>query len=171
MNLQFPFLLQYLCLFPLGIVAARRGWIDAFTGPDGSRWTRAAIAAITALPVIVILGGGAGGDFSLFMGGLHVQALALAVWESWACVTISLALLRIFSNRFAAGGPIVRELAAGAYTVYIIHAPVVVLVTTTARGIAFPALAKFAAAAAVALPFCFLLAASLRRAPGLRRIL
>lgn len=171
MNLQLPFCVQYVCMFVAGVAAGRRGWLDGLAGPAAGGWGGAAAATALVLPVLALVGGGEGGDFGAFQGGVRWQAFAYALWEGFACVAFSLFLLRFFRERLGRQGVLARECAAGAYTVYIIHAPILVAVTVSAFRIRAPAIVKFAGASAVAVSLCFATAAVLRRLPGLRRIL
>jgi peptidoglycan/LPS O-acetylase OafA/YrhL len=68
-------------------------------------------------------------------------------------------------------GKLAKELSAGSYTVYIIHAPVLVFLTLAIRNITLYPLLKFALAVLIAVPLCFALASFVRRLPLARRIL
>jgi glucan biosynthesis protein C len=62
-------------------------------------------------------------------------------------------------------------MAASVYTVYIIHAPVLVFLGLALRGVSAPSLAKWAVVAAIAVVLCFLLAGLVRKLPLARDIL
>jgi peptidoglycan/LPS O-acetylase OafA/YrhL len=57
------------------------------------------------------------------------------------------------------------------YAVYVIHAPVVILLTLALRGVRLYPLLKFALALLVIVPACFALANVIRKLPGAGRIL
>src|SRR5260370_891570 len=44
---------QYLCLYTLGILAVRRGWIEALPAALVRRWVPLWIAILTALPFLI----------------------------------------------------------------------------------------------------------------------
>ncbi len=41
----------------------------------------AAVFVLVLFPLLVVLGGGTEGNISQFLGGLHWQAMAMALWE------------------------------------------------------------------------------------------
>ncbi len=172
LNFQIPFFPQYIALFALGIASHRLRWLEDLTDRVGRRWLAATAAALVAMPVLLVAGGGASGDFGPFLGGPTGQALGYAVWEQLACVSISIGLLWLFRTVLAnRAGPLLRECAAGAYTVYIIHPPVLVFLTVASRPVDVPAIVRFAGLSAATLLACFGLAAGIRRLPGARSIL
>jgi len=79
--------------------------------------------------------------------------------------------LVLFRQKFNRQGKLMKELAASSYTVYIIHAPVLVFFTLAIRNITLYPLLKFALAVLVAVPLCFALGNVVRKLPAARRIL
>ena len=64
-----------------------------------------------------------------------------------------------------------RFLSQQAFTVYIIHVPVIVLLALAIRGIHLESFLKFALAALIGVPLCFALAFLVRTIPFASRIL
>ena len=156
---------QYISLFILGMVAYRRGWFTTVTDSMGrAGFAIAAVATILLLPLAL-------SNVSAFGGGVHWQALAYALWESLFCVGMCVGLLTLFRRRFNYQGVLGRFLSTHAYTVYIIHAPIIVGLAFTMRDIDVPPLFKFALAALIAIPLCFWSAFLVRRLPLARHIL
>jgi fucose 4-O-acetylase-like acetyltransferase len=172
LNLQLPFFLQYLCMFPLGIVASRNDWLVGMPRATGRLWLAvAAVLTVVVFPLLFTLGGALQGNVQQFLGGLHWQAFAYAMWEQLLGVATIVGLTVLFREHLNRQGPLAQEAAAGSYTVYIIHAPVVILFTVAVRNVRLYPLLKFALAALIVVPLCFALAAALRRLPLARRIL
>jgi len=172
LNFQFPFFPQYICLFIVGITAYRRNWFVQIPDAVGKFCIGAAIIFVLILfPVLFVSGGAMSGDISAFAGGLHWQSLALAVWEQFTGVAMIIALLFLSRSYFNQQGIVSKAMSASAYTAYIIHAPVVVLVAIAIRNISLYPLLKFALAVFIAVPLCFTLANSIRQLPLARRIL
>jgi glucan biosynthesis protein C len=72
------------------------------------------------LPVSMVAGQGPD-DIDAFFGGLHWQALFLAVWEQMMAVSMIVVLTVWFRERFNRQGRLTRALSASAYSAYIIH--------------------------------------------------
>ena len=93
------------------------------------------------------------------------------MWEQLLCVAMIVGLTVLFRERLNRQGVLAREAATASYTVYIIHAPIVILLTLAVRNIQVYPLLKFVLVALVTIPLCFTLAAGIRRLPLARRIL
>ena len=172
LNFQFPFFPQYICMFIVGIIAYRRNWLVRIPGTMGRFWLCLGIIFVIVLfPTIFVLGGALKGDITSFMGGLHWQCLAYALWEQSVCVAMVIGLVVLFRKRFNLQGRLTKAMSASAYTAYIIHAPVIVLVALSIRHITLYPLLKFALAVFIAVPLCFALANFIRQLPLARRIL
>jgi len=97
--------------------------------------------------------------------------LAYAVWEQVVGIAMVVGLFVLFRERISRQTPFARALADSTYAVYIIHAPVVILLTLALRGVRLYPLLKFALALLVIVPACFALANVVRKLPGAKRIL
>jgi glucan biosynthesis protein C len=122
-------------------------------------------------PIVFLLGGALEGNTEPYMGGLYWQSLAYSIWEQFVGVGMILALLVFFRKRLDRQGTLARSLSACTYTVYFIHAPVLVFLALALRGVTLHPLLKFALVAPVAVILCFALAYLLRKLPVLRNIL
>lgn len=165
--LGFPsanFLPQYVGLFVLGLLAYRRGWLT--TPRRGMGWV--GLAAVLVGGVI---------DVALTITGANVgltaMAFVAALAETVYCIGMCLALLSLFRHVSHREGAFGRFLSRHAFTVYIIHAPVLVGVSIALHMVVPTAseLAKFALAAGIAVPLSFALAYLVRSIPGARRVL
>lgn len=172
LNLQFPFFPQYICLFIAGIVAYRRNWLERIPDSTGRLWlTIAILFVLVILPVLFVAGGALGGDATPFLGGFRWQCFAYAVWEQVAGVAIIIALLFLFRKHLNRQGRRARAASASAYTAYVIHAPIIILVAIAIRNVSLYPLLKFALAVLISVPLCFACADVIRRLPLARRIL
>jgi surface polysaccharide O-acyltransferase-like enzyme len=170
--LSFPFFPQYIALFVVGIIAYRLNWFLGIPTATGKAWLGVAIICIlVVLPILFVLGGALEGDTDPFLGGVHWQAFALSVWEQFVCMGMVIGLLVLFRERLNHQGKLAKDMAASAYTVFIIHAPVIVFLALALRGIDLHPLLKFVLVAPVALALCFVLAHYIRRIPLAREIL
>ncbi|HMN26868.1 MAG TPA: acyltransferase family protein [Caldilineaceae bacterium] len=156
-HLQLGFFPQYIALFCAGIWAYQQRWLPDLPAKVQRTWSRVAGVAILALPAMMLLIGADGG-VQLAFGGWHWQAAGFALWEAFYALSMSVALLALFRRRFDRQGALSRTLSASAYTVYLIHAPVIVALAYSLRMVAWPPLLKFAVLAGPAVAICFALA-------------
>ncbi|MEN6578433.1 MAG: acyltransferase family protein [Phycisphaerales bacterium] len=172
LNFQFPFFPQYIVMFILGVVAYRRQWLARISkGVGRLSLVLAAVFALVVSPLMVFFGAGANGDVSRFMGGLHWQAMVMALWEQSLGVFLTVGLLVLFRERLNCHNRLSQALSASSYATYVIHAPVLLVFTLMIRGVRMYPLLKFAVATVIVVPLCFGLAALIRQLPGVRRIL
>jgi surface polysaccharide O-acyltransferase-like enzyme len=130
------------------------------------------VAFLIALaPVLFVLGGALDGSTEPFRGGLHWQNLIYALWEQFLCVGMVISLLIWFRKRLDHQGKLARTISNSAYAVYISHAPILLFVSIGLRNVELYPLLKFAPAAAICIPLCFLFAGFARKLPVARRIL
>ena len=171
-NLQLPFFVQYIAMLIIGVIAYRRDWLMRLPKQAGRAWLAfAGLLIFIVFPILFTSGGALQGDVAKFRGGLHWQAFAYATWEQVTGVAMIVGLTVLFRERLNRQGALAKETAASSYTVYIIHAPVVILLTLAVRDIQIYPLLKFVLAAATTVPLCFLLAAGIRRLPLARNVL
>ncbi len=131
----------------------------------------AIILIVVLLPVMFILGGALEGNTDPFLGGVHWQSFAFSVWEQFVGIGMVVGLLVLFREKLNHQGKLAKDMAASAYTVFIIHAPVIVFLALALRGVTLPPLLKFVLVAPLALALCFILAHYIRKLPLARDIL
>ena len=172
LNLQLPFFTQYICLFIVGIIAYRRNWLISIPDARGRFWICMAIVMVFVLfPAMFMLGGAHTGEVSAFLGGINWQAFTYAVWEQITGISIIISLLYLFRAKLNKQGRILKAMSTGAYTTYIIHAPVIIIFAYSIRNIHIYPLLKFPLAVLISVPLCFALGYFLRQLPLARRIL
>lgn len=170
LNLQFPFFAQYVALFMVGLTAYRRNWLLALPDKTGRFWSGIAVFLILLwLPLVMV--GGAATDNTPFRGGWHWQALAFALWESFLCLSMCIGLIYAFRHLFNSRGKLMKLVVPNAYTIYIIHAPVITALAFAVRDVALYPLLKWAVLSMVAIPTCLALSALIRKLPYAERVL
>jgi glucans biosynthesis protein C len=158
---------QYAMLFAAGIVAYRGGWLDKIPAATAKAWSVVAGVMVVAVPVIYFTLGDAG-----FEGGLSPMALVWATWECLLCVSMCIGLLALFKNRFGGQGSILKAMSDNAFTVYLIHIPVIIFLQYLLVGVAVDPMIKFLVVSAVALPACFSIGHFvIRRVPIVKNVL
>ena len=172
LNLQFPFFPQYICMFIVGIVAYRRNWLTRIPDAMGRLWLCLAVVMIVIVfPALFTLGGAIKGNIAPFTGGLHWQCFGFALWEQLTGVALIIGLPALFRKRLNRQGRLTGAMAASAYTAYIIHGPIIILVALAIRSITLYPLLKFTLALMISVPLCFSLSNIIRKLPLARKIL
>jgi surface polysaccharide O-acyltransferase-like enzyme len=163
---------QYICLFYLGTVGYYRNWFLRISDSMGKQWLWVSIILVVVVfPVMFVAGGVLDGDVEPFMGGVHWQSFVLAIWEQFVCLGLVITFLVWFRTRFNYQGRLAGLMSASAYTVYLIHAPVLVLVGLGLRNIALHPLLKFFLVSPLAISLCFMISHYLKKLPIARNIL
>ncbi|MEU4360428.1 acyltransferase [Promicromonospora sp. NPDC023987] len=157
------YLPQYVILFVTGLLAARRGWLTALTVRQGR------LALVMAL-VSLVLALGTSALATAPGAGVLVQLVA-SLAENVFAVSMVLALLVLFRERFSAQPAWARTAARDSFAVYVIHPLVLVGVAMLLAPLTAPAGVKFLILLALSVPLCWGFAHLLRRVPGVSRVL
>lgn len=174
-NIFEPFhLTQYIMLFAAGITAYREGWTFAIPKAVAKLWSNIAVLTIILLPVAIFVTNGT--QFSeglkIFSGGLTLASLIGSIWEAFMCVSMCIALLALFKNRFSSQGRIAKVMADNSFTVYLIHIPIIVFLQYLLIGVTIDPLIKFTIVGAAGIPLVFVISHFLiRRLPYAKYIL
>lgn len=170
-NFQFPFFLQYILLFIAGIKAYQNNWLESITFRMAKRWFIFAQAMIwTVLPTMLYFGGKEYGIES-FVGRGTWQSFSWAVWEQVTGFAMIIGLLGLGKKFADLQGSIARHLSDSAYGVYVFHPPVILGISALFLNFHINQLLKFIVLAPVALVSCFIVAWTLRKIPGINRII
>ena len=170
LNLQFPFFAQYIVLFTLGLIAYRRNWLASLPDRTGRLWLIIAVLLIFLWIPMMLIGGAIDND-APFKGGWHWQSLMYAIWESFLCLSMSIGLIYAFRRYLHQRGTIAGFLVPNAYTAYLIHPPVIVLLAIAVQGIVFYPLLKWIVVSLLAVPLCFGISSLIRKLPNTERVL
>ena len=163
-----PFhVIQYIMLFAAGIIAYRQGWIEAIPKATGKLWSRVAILTLISLLFV----GGITNSME-FSGGLTTASLLGSFWEAFMCVSVCIALLSLFKNRFDSQGLITKTYADDTFTVYLIQLPLVIFLQYMIIGLALDPLIKFVIVGVIGVPLAFALSHYvIRRLPYAKYVL
>jgi peptidoglycan/LPS O-acetylase OafA/YrhL len=170
-GLQIGYFASYTFLFALGTIAWQRNWLDRLTWKDARPWL---ILSIVLLPMMVVTGVVAGkltGHLPNVNSGFSIPAILYAFWEPFIAWGIIAAMLVWFHQHANKPSALWEFLAARAYAVYIIHAPVLVAISLLLRGWHGPALSKVAVTGSLACCASLVVASLLLMLPGARRVL
>jgi glucans biosynthesis protein C len=141
--LRWPEWPQGAALFTLGVVWGERGWLGRMPVAWSHRCGRLATAGLAAMSLLVAVTSMADEELTPLLGGWHLQSLAFAVLEGAVAVSLSLWLVGWSRRRWADQGRLAARASRGAYAAYVLHAPVLVLVSLVALPLPLPPEAKF----------------------------
>ena len=163
---------HYIFCFWLGILAYRGKWLESLTESQGKFWGKVALATLVVLPVVFFTVQAWGGGVGALMGRFTLFSAIFSIWQSFVCLSIIIALLYLFQKRFDNQGCLLKGMSPNAYTVYIIHQLVVVILMTLFLSIALPSIVKFFIVAPVSITLCFLISHFIvRKIPYSKRVL
>lgn len=171
LGIQWGYAAGYVLLYGAGLLAAPGQWLQAWPGPAVRRWRRVALWTLPVLALTALIGPRWLGLQGRAEGGLSVLSAVYAWWEPFVAFGAILVLLQTCRQRFSTLNPLGQQMARRAFAVFVIHPPVVVLVSLAWQQVTAPALLKFAVTGAVSLVLCYLLAGWLLRWTWLRRVL
>lgn len=172
LNMQLCFFSQYVALFCLGIVAARRHWLLRMDYAFGLRWFKRALVLGTLGWMILVFFVVKTQTESKLSGGFTWQSAAMSFWESFFCVGVCLGLLVLFREMFNRQGPLSRWLSDNSFSVYMFHTPILISITLAMRDFAAPKLVKCLSATVLGVACSYLASGFLfRRVPVLKRLL
>jgi glucan biosynthesis protein C len=136
---EFP---QMIGMFGLGVMAAEHGWLE--DGLSDRFWRNCGLAALAGAVMLLPLGAiGLGGDDNPLLGGAHPQAVVLPLVEAVIAIGMSLWMLEWFRRRWGYEGPFARALGRSSFAAYIVHPPVVVVLSVGLSSVAAAVEVKF----------------------------
>jgi surface polysaccharide O-acyltransferase-like enzyme len=119
------FLASYVVLYVAGVLGARNKWLERVPAALVKPWLMVSIVALALFVTTVVITGPAA-DYG---GGWNVRAASYAFFEPFFACGVILGLLWLFRSRLNSPTGWSSFLSARAYTVYVIHTPVLVAVT------------------------------------------
>jgi hypothetical protein len=164
---------QFIVMFALGTVAARRGGLDPVPAGIRRGCGRAALSGLLAFSLLALTMAATGTDGDvLFERGWHWAPLSLAAIEGPLAVGACVWLLGLAQRRLGRPpGARVRVLARSAYAAFLLQGVVLIGLMIALRPVPAPAEIKALAAAALGVAGSFALAAALVTRTPLGRIL
>jgi peptidoglycan/LPS O-acetylase OafA/YrhL len=96
-------------------------------------------------------------DADAFAGGWNLQAVAAPAVEATIAIAMSMWVLAWFTHRGNQDGPLVRSLGRASFAAYIVHAPVIVLLSAALSSVAIVAELKLVCVAASGIAISFTL--------------
>ena len=169
-DFQLAYFAPYVVLFAAGIAAWRYDWLRQLEWKNARGIIWVAVLVWPLMSIGGVVADALYGAKANYSTGFSWPAVLYAMWEpfvAWGFIAGWLLLARRWLNQPSAFW---SWASRRAYTVYIIHPPVLVGVSLLLHGWAAPALVKFGVTGLLACCASWLLADPLVRLPGVRRV-
>ncbi len=162
LNFEIPFFPQYIAMFIVGLIAYRGNWFLQISKETGKFWFRISVVLLILFPFLLGLYMTTGNPTRHY-GGFYWQSFTYALWEQFIGIAIIIALSSIFREKYSTRGRLLEAMSKSAYTVYIIHIPIIIFLALSLQGITMDPLLKFALVAPLAVAICFLIGNYIRK--------
>lgn len=167
LGLQFGYFSLYVAMYVVGIVAARKQWLEKLEIRNAWPWF---VLALLSIPVLLFFMGNASGDIGSFMGGMNKNAAFYAFWEPIVCVGFcyfSPLLFKKYGNKPSAW---VLDLSGNSYLAYIIHPVVVVFSTFMSEQMPVTPFVRLWIVLTISILGSFAISQLIRMLPGVRKV-
>ena len=164
--LQLGYFPCYVFLYAAGCASYHFRILENVTLRQAIPWMLLSIITVVSLPIVIVKRIGAGA----FEGGYNLNALFYALWDPFTAWGIILGMLWFFRKFLYRSNGITRFLARRVYTIYIIHPPVLVLLSLLLSNWAANPMAKFFTTGVFTFLGCVAIS-SLVLLPPVRRVL
>ncbi len=138
LNLKFWGWPQYLAMFGLGIVAARRGWLRPVPDVLARRSGISALAATLAVVMVAVTTDLRGLEQDEYFGGLGLVAFVWAMADGLLAVSGPIWVLSFVQRHLNGTGRLRRAMARGSYLAFMLQGPVLVALALVLRPIDLP---------------------------------
>ena len=138
LNLKFWGWPQYVAMFGLGIVAARRGWLRPVP-PPLARWSgRSALAATLVVVTVAVTTELRGMEQAEYFGGPRFLALVWAMADGVLAVSGPIWVLSLVQRHLNGTGRLRSAMARGSYLAFMLQGPVLVALAVALRPLDIP---------------------------------
>ena len=162
---------EYIAMFGLGVVAARRGWLRSIPSALARRAGFATLAMMVMLPAFILSAEPFGLSEDAYFGGWGLPALLGAMLEGVIAVSAPIWVLAFAQRRLNNSGRLRRAMARGSYAAFMLQGPVLIALELTFRSVDLSGDLKALVVATLGIVGSFALAWPLVTRTPLRRIL
>ncbi|MHA2326961.1 MAG: acyltransferase family protein [Candidatus Hodarchaeales archaeon] len=158
LGIPFAFSIQYAMMFIVGVLSFRNDWFHKVTNSQIKQWAITILALVIFFTLYVIIAFALAGEqaFSNLQGGFTLSSLVFSVVDNIICVAMIFVLIPLFRSRFNNQGNLIRKFSDNAYHIYLVHAPILVIVSLAIATVNIPSLVKLIIVYPLTVVFCFL---------------
>jgi hypothetical protein len=159
LGIPLAFSIQYAMMFSVGVISFRSDWFQKISNAQIKQWIVTIFVVVIIFIFYIFLTLGFAGEqaFSELQGGFTLASFVYSVVDNIICVGMIFVLIPIFRIRFNSQGNLVRKLSANAYHMYLVHAPVLVIVSLSIASLPLASLVKLTLVYPLTIVLCFLL--------------
>ncbi len=164
-GLQLGYFASYVVLFVAGFLAANERMLESLPRRETRLWWCIALLTVPILPIAYFL--------PWLPPSMHrgILQVIYALWEPFVAWGVILFLLQRFQTAFLQLTGFGQRLARRAYTIYIVHPPVLVGVALLWSHAHVNPLIKFAVTGSLSCVACYWIAGIVLAIPGVKRVL
>ncbi|MFX0170885.1 MAG: acyltransferase family protein [Candidatus Hodarchaeota archaeon] len=157
-GVPFAFSIQYAMMFIVGVISFRNDWFQKVTNSQIKQWTITILTLGIFFTLYVIIALVLAGEqtFSDLQRGFTLSSLIFSLVDNIICIAMIFVLIPLFRVRFNTQGNLIRKLSDNAYHMYLVHAPLLVIVSLAFSIVSLPSLVKLIIVYPLAVVFCFL---------------
>jgi fucose 4-O-acetylase-like acetyltransferase len=133
---------EYVAMFSLGVIAARRGWLRPVPKDISRVAGIAALAVIAVLPALILSAEPMGLTEDAYFGGWGLPAAIAGLLEGAIAVAAPIWVLSFAQRHLNGSGPLRRAMARSSYAAFMLQGPVIVGFELAMRPTALPGDAK-----------------------------
>jgi glucan biosynthesis protein C len=150
------FMVQYAIMYSVGVIAVRYDWFEKMSRVHVRIWSITMAVTFVLFYLYGFLFLGLDSDPNVMLGGPTLHAFVFALADNVMCMAMIFVLIPIFRSRYNDQGVLLRNLSSSAYHIYLIHAPVLVLVSLGFASIPLIPVLKLAIVFPLAVILCYL---------------
>ncbi|MBI5157587.1 MAG: acyltransferase [Acidimicrobiia bacterium] len=162
---------EYLAMFGLGVLAARRGWLRPVPASLSRQVGIATIVVIVILPIAILTAEPLGLSEDAYLGGWSLPALLGGLSEGVIAITAPIWVLGFAQRRLDGTGRLRRSMARSSYAAFMLQGPVLVGLELLIRPVDLSGDLKALIVATLGIAVSFALAWQLVTRTPLRRVL
>ncbi len=155
-GIPFAFAIQYITMFTVGVISYRNNWFEKMENSNIKKWIVIIMASAFFFILYIIFIYGLESDLTLIAGSLTLHSLVYAMVDNIICMGMIFVLIPIFRNKFNSQGNIAKNLSINAYNMYLLHAPMLVLVSLLFSLVTILPIIKLCLVSIITIIICFL---------------
>ena len=122
-------LIQYLLMFSIGVISVRYLWFEKITKKHVKIWLITIIISLIIIYIDFVLAIISEVNFIEFTGGVNFHSFLMSMVDNIICMGVIFILIKVFYAKFNKQGSILRNLSVSAYHMYLVHPPVLLVLS------------------------------------------